>query len=129
MKKSLILTLLAILTTVGMRAADYQYLVFTLSDGTTQAIAATNLNISFADGNLVATNGTETLATLPLTTLTQMEFSNDGTTGITATNFTNFTDSANEWYDLNGRKLDAAPSTRGVYILKNNSKTIKVSIK
>ena len=131
MKKSLILTLLAILTTVGMRAADYQYLVFTLSDGTTQAIAATNLNISFADGNLVATNGTETLATLPLTTLTQMEFSNDGTTGISPILNSPFSilNSENEWYDLNGRKLDAAPSTRGVYILKNNSKTIQVSIK
>lgn len=131
MKKSLILTLLFVLTTVGTRAADYQYLVFTLSDGTTQAIAATNLNISFADGNLVATNGSETLATLPLTSLTQMEFSADGTTGISQTLNSPFSilNSENEWYDLNGRKLDAAPSTKGVYILKNNSKTIKVSIK
>ena len=74
MKKLLILTMLAALTT-GARAAEYNYLVFTLSDGSEQAIVATGLNITFTDGNLVATTGNETLATIPLASLLKMQFS------------------------------------------------------
>ena len=56
MKKLLILTMLAALT-MGARAAEYNYLVFTLNDGTTQSVSATDLNITFANGNLTATSG------------------------------------------------------------------------
>ena len=131
MKKSLFLTLLFVLSSLGMRAADYTYLVFTLSDGTTKAVTATNLSITFADGNLVATNGTETLATLPLASLTQMEFSNDGTTGIESISADQLvTDSQTTIYDLNGRQMpQGAQLPKGVYILKNNNKTLKVTIR
>ena len=80
MKKLLILTMLAALT-MGARAAEYNYLVFTLNDGTTQSVSATDLNITFANGNLTATSGSNTV-TIALSNLTKMEFSNDGTTGI-----------------------------------------------
>ena len=66
--------LLCILS-IGMRAGDYQYLVFTLSNGTTQAVTTTDLTIAFTSDNLVATSGGTTVATLPLSTLTSMEFS------------------------------------------------------
>lgn len=129
MKKTIILAMLCILSSLSMRAGDYQYLVFTLSDGTTQAVTASDLSISFTGDNLVATCGNETVATLPLASLTSMEFSNDGTTGISSALFTNSSNSEGEWFDLNGRKLDGTPTARGVYILKNASKTIKVTIR
>ena len=78
MKKSIFLTLLCILSSLSMRAADYQYMVFTMNDGTTQAVTATDLTISFANDNLIASSGSETLATLPLATLASMEFSAAG---------------------------------------------------
>ncbi|MBQ6768340.1 MAG: hypothetical protein IJP46_06720 [Prevotella sp.] len=130
MKKTILLTLLSILT-MGMRAADYQYLVFTMNDGTTQAVTASNIAISISGDNLVVSTTTETLATLPLASLTQMEFSNDGTTGIsqiTANQLT--TDADTVIYDLNGRQMPTgAALPKGVYIVKNQNKTLKVTIR
>lgn len=130
MKKTILLTLLSILT-MGMRAADYQYLVFTMNDGTTQAVTASNIAISISGDNLVVSTTTETLATLPLASLTQMEFSNDGTTGIsqiTANQLT--TDADTVIYDLNGRQMPSgAALPKGVYIVKNQNKTLKVTIR
>ena len=129
MKKTIILSLLCALS-IGLRAADYQYLVFTLSDGTTQAVTATNLSITFSGGNLIASSGNVTLATLPLASLTQMEFSNDSAAGIQGISANQLiTDAATTIYDLNGRQMpQGAALPKGVYILKNNSRTIKVNI-
>lgn len=130
MKKTILLTLLSILT-MGMRATDYQFLVFTMNDGTTQAVTASNIAISISGDNLVVSTTTETLATLPLASLTQMEFSNDGTTGIsqiTANQLT--TDADTVIYDLNGRQMPSgAALPKGVYIVKNQNKTLKVTIR
>ena len=130
MKKIILITMLGILTT-GIRAAQYDYLVFTLTDGTTKTVAAANLTISFSDENLIAASDSETLATLPLVSLTQMEFSNEGTTGIQTISVNQLvTDSNTTIYDLNGRQMpQGAQLPKGVYILKNSNKTIKVSIK
>lgn len=130
MKKIILITMLAILTT-GMRAAQYDYLVFTLTDGTTKTVAASNLTISFSDGNLIATSGSETLATLSLAQLTQMEFSTDDPTGITtlSTN-TLTTDEATAIYDMNGRQIPTGTSLKnGMYIVKTKSRTVKVYIR
>ena len=130
MKKIILITMLGILTT-GIRAAQYDYLVFTLTDGTTKTVAAANLTISFSDENLIAASGSETLATLPLAQLMQMEFSTDDPTGITtlSTN-TLTTDEATIIYDMNGRQIPAGTSLRsGMYIVKTKSRTVKVYIK
>ena len=44
-------------------------------------------------------------------------------TGILTTNFTNPTNSDNEWYSLDGRRLNGKPTQRGIYI-NNGKKTI-----
>ena len=118
-------------SSLTMRAGDYQYLVFTLSNGTTQAVTATDLSITFTSDNLVATSGNETLATLPLSTLTSMEFSNNGTSGIESVSVNQLTtDSNTVIYDLNGRQMPKDTTLpKGVYILKNSNKTIKVNIR
>lgn len=136
MKKTFFLTILAMLT-ISAQAADtaYQYLVFTLSDGTTKAVTATNLNIAFDNGNLTATNGSETLATIPLMSLTKMEFSTDGTTAIEGISVDQLvTDDNTVIYDLQGREiqngnLSNGKLPRGTYILKNGNKTLKVNIR
>ena len=131
MKKSMLMTLLCIFSGLTMRAGDYQYLVFTLSNGTTQAVTATDLSIAFTGDNLVATSGNETLATLPLSTLASMEFSNDDTSGIESISVNQLTtDSNTVIYDLNGRQMPKDTTLpKGVYILKNSNKTIKVNIR
>lgn len=139
MKKTIILTLLCIVSSMSMRAADYQYLVFTMNNGSTLAVTATDLTISFANDNLIATSGNETLATLPLATLVSMEFSNDnGTTAINVVSTDRavidvnsiITDANTAIYDMQGRMMpqdSALP--KGTYIVKNNNRTIKVNIR
>ena len=105
------LAILSMLTTLSgsLKAEDYTYLVFTLIDGTTQSIAAANLNLTFNDGNLTAKSETNTLV-IPLVNLQKMEFSNDGATGINETNESLqhqplSIDEATEIYDLQGRPV------------------------
>lgn len=128
MKRLTILTLLSVIT-MATRAADYNYLVFTLNDGSEQAIVATNLNITFTDGNLVATTANETLATIPLATLQKMQFSESNTTGISGLPLDS-QDDIKAIYDLQGRMMPLNTQLpKGTYIVKTSSRTIKVFVK
>ena len=127
MKRMMILTLLCALY-MGARAADYNYLVFTLSDGSEQAIVANGLNITFTDGNLVAATASETLATIPLATLQKMQFS-ESTTGISDLP-TDGDDDIKAIYDLQGRMMPLDTQLpKGTYIVKTSRRTIKVFVK
>ena len=130
MKKTMILTLLCALY-MGAQAADYNYLVFTMNDNTTQTIAASNLTMSFGDGKLTVSNGTTTLATITLADLAKMEFSNTESTGISTISTDRLTiDETTQVYDLNGRQLPSGTQLqRGIYIVKTNGRTIKVQIR
>ena len=128
MKRLMILTLLSVIT-LATRAADYNYLVFTLNDGSEQAIVATNLNITFTDGNLVATTANETLATIPLATLQKMQFSESNTTDISGLPLDS-QDDIKAIYDLQGRTMPLNTQLpKGTYIVKTSSRTIKVFVK
>ena len=123
----MILTLLCALY-LGARAADYNYLVFTLNDGSEQAIVANGLNIKFTDGNLVAATASETLATIPLATLQKMQFS-ESTTGISDLP-TDGDDDIKAIYDLQGRMMPLDTQLpKGTYIVKTSRRTIKVHVK
>ena len=127
MKRMMILTLLCALY-LGARAADYNYLVFTLNDGSEQAIVANGLNITFTDGNLVAATASETLATIPLATLQKMPFS-ESTTGISALP-TDGDDDIKATSDLQGRMMPLDTQLpKGTYIVKTSRRTIKVHVK
>ena len=127
MKRMMILTLLCALY-MGARAADYNYLVFTLNDGSEQAIVANGLNITFTDGNLVAATASETLATIPLATLQKMQFS-ESTTGISDLP-TDGDDDIKAIYDLQGRMMPLDTQLpKGTYIVKTSRRTIKVHVK
>ena len=128
MKRIMVLTMLWTLF-MGARAADFNYLVFTLNDGSEQAIVATGLNITFVDGNLVATSANETLATIPLITLQKMQFSESNTTGISNLS-TVSQDDIKAIYDLQGRMMPLDTQLpKGTYIIKTSSRTIKVFVK
>jgi len=128
MKRIMVLTMLWTLF-MGARASDFNYLVFTLNDGSEQAIVATGLNITFTDGNLVATTANETLATIPLITLQKMRFSESSTTGI-STLSTFSEDDIKAIYDLQGRMMPLdSQLPKGTYIIKTSGRTIKVFVK
>ena len=128
MKRLTILTLLSVIT-MATRAADYNYLVFTLNDGSEQVIVATNLNITFTDGNLVATTANETLATIPLATLQKMQFSESNATSISGLPLDS-QDDIKAIYDLQGRTMPLNTQLpKGTYIVKTSSRTIKVFVR
>ena len=55
-----------------------------------------------------------------------LDFGEGEQTGIlSTTNFTNFTNSAAAWYDMQGRKLNAQPTKKGLYIVNGKKVVIK----
>lgn len=128
-KKVLSLTLLAALS-MRMQAADYQYLVFTMADGTTQCMSATGLTMSFKEGTLTVTNGTTTL-TFSTAQLAKMEFSNSESAGISTVSLDDVNSDNVQITDLKGRRMTQPfkELPKGVYIIKSNGKTTKVQVK
>ena len=120
-KKVLSLTLLAALS-MGMQAADYQYLVFTMAD--------TGLTMSFKEGTLTVTNGTTTL-TFSTAQLAKMEFSNSESAGISTVSLDDVNSDNVQITDLKGRRMTQPfkELPKGVYIIKSNGKTTKVQVK
>ena len=128
MKKFLILGLLSILS-IGMRASDYKYLLFTLTDGTTQSIDATGASISFSNGTLTATNGVSSLS-IPLANLEKMAFSNEeDTTGIETVDIETLSDEHMSIYDLQGRSVSKGQMRKGIYIVKTHDKIYKTTVR
>ena len=71
--------------TLTAQADNFTYLTIEKTDGTAQSLTAVGLTISYSEGNLVATNGTES-ATIALADVSRMYFSNEqATTGISKT--------------------------------------------
>lgn len=83
MKTRETLLAVALMASTAAGAANYGYLTFRQSDGTLQSLTALGLQMKFQDGNLVATQGTETL-TLDAASLAAMFFSESATTGISS---------------------------------------------
>lgn len=115
-------------------AYEYPYLTFEQADGTLQTVSVESLVLTFTDGKLIATNADGTLS-LPLTDLSKMFFSTSGTTGITAEELN--ADEEVEVYSASGilmgkyDNLEAARQSlhRGIYIIKTNQSTKKITIK
>lgn len=108
-------------------ATALNYLVFTLTDGTTQSIAAAGLDITFSDGTLCATDGTNAL-NIPLTSLAKMEFAEEEPTGIGIIRLDNLTATQDVIVcDLAGRRMPQGKQLpKGTYIMTINGQRIKV---
>ncbi len=77
MKRTLTL-LCALVVAFAAGAQTYSYLTIRQSDGTEQSLALAGLKLTFNDGNLQATNGTES-ATFALAGLSAMYFATEAT--------------------------------------------------
>ena len=128
-KRILTMSMLAALSG-QLLADDYGYMVFTMSDGTTQSISADGLSLSFSDGSLTAVSGTNTLS-IPLANLTKMAFSTGNETAVTEIKDREDLpiDDAAEIYDLRGHQVTKAQMRKGVYIVKTKNRTYKVNVR
>ena len=126
MKKALLLFLMAMMGTMGMKAADYSYLTFELTDGTKASVSvSSDVAMTFSGSTL--TIGSETFT---LINLSKMYFStsDETTTGISALE----TADSNEIeviYNLQGHKVSRDQMQRGVYIVKTKKGTSKITVK
>ena len=125
--------------TLAAQAADYEYLTIEKSDGTAQSLTAVGLKITFSNGNLMATSGTES-ATIALSDLSRMYFSNTKeATAIDNLQMDDLQSAADkdiEIYDLQGRRIKGqigkssnSQMPKGIYLVKQNNKTKKVQVK
>ena len=117
--------------TAALADDGYDYLVFSLQDGTSQSVTAVGTSITFSGTNAVVSNGS-TKFTLSLADLASMFFSSDasatGISTIDADGTSADNGEATEIYTLNGVRVDDM-SKHGVYIVKKNGKTFKQVVK
>lgn len=142
MKKNVFLAML-LSGTLAIHAADYQYLTIESTDGSVVSLTAIGLNITYADGMLVATapgTGTDEapeVATIDVAKVSRMYFSDTKTEseGSEATAISTIAagqsaiGTAREVYDLSGRRAADGSSGKGVYVVKTNETTRKVQVK
>jgi len=125
MKKTILLTLLCIFSSLTMRAVDHPYLTFELTDGTKASVSvSSDVAITFSGTTL--TIGSESFT---LTNLSKMYFSTTSeTTGISEVQAIS-DDEIEAIYDLRGHKVSKEQMRRGVYIVKTKNGTSKVTVK
>ena len=133
MRKTVIIlfTLLGIATT---QAEDYPYMMFQTNDGNVLTMASASLTITFSDGNMVVSNGSES-KTVALTDLNKMFFASDP-----ASVETTQAEEANEPVEVftvtgisvgkceNIQQVQATLE-RGIYVVKGKNKTLKIAVK
>ena len=136
-----ILTLLFCASALTVSAQNYNFLTLQKSSGSEKSLKADHVKITFEDGNLVATNGSETFSA-PLSQMGKMFFSDTATSIETVeTNAEALTASIVNGqlrtnapvgsrisvFSLDGRLLNAqAPISRGTYLVRINNTTLKV---
>lgn len=124
----------AALCSLLLQSADYPYLVFTNTAGTTTVMNVSSLTITVSGNTLQVTNsdGTETFA---LADLASMQFSVDGST--TALDNVLDADKAVELFSATGVQLGSFSSlveavqglNTGVYVIKQGDSTQTVVVK
>ena len=135
MKKATIITAILAAGTLTAQAADYQYLTIETNDGTKQSLTAVGLTISYSATAMTATNGSET-TTIALSELNRMYFSNTKDATAISDISSLQQDEEATIYDLSGRQIaEGRLSTvktqlrKGVYLVKQQGKTIKIQVK
>lgn len=126
MKKTLLLFLMAMMGTIGMKAADYPYLTFELTDGSKASVSVSS-DVAMTFSGTTLTIGSESFT---LTNLSKMYFSasNETSTGISALEIAD-SDEVEAIYNLQGHKVSRDQMQRGVYIIKTKKGTSKITVK
>ena len=135
MKKKFLFLIGTCLYGVMAHADSYPYFTFQKSDGSTVTMESTSLTMTFSDGKLIASNGTDSQE-LTVSDLLKMYFSEDGATGIQNVDVSD-ADGEVEVFSLQGVsygtfgtlqsfKNSAEP---GVYIVKVNGRSQKIMVR
>lgn len=135
MKKRFMFLICACLSGVIAHAVTYPYLTFQKADGTVVSMGVESLTMTFSDGKLFVSNGTDT-HTLTVSELSSMYFSATDATGIKEV--PNIAPNAElEVFDIQGVNLGNFPDLQtmkakvkpGMYVVKANGKTQKIAFK
>ena len=132
--KKIGLLLVAVVCAVIAQAADYPYLVFTNTAGTTTALTVSNMTLTVNGSELSVTNAEGTQA-FTLTDLAEMQFSKDGS--VTAIENVIDGEKAVEVYSVTGVGLGsfsnlheaAAVLPAGAYVMKQGGKSQTVVVR
>lgn len=116
-------------------ADSYPYLTFQKSDGTTVSMESASLVMTFSDGKLIASNGTDSQE-LTVADLSKMYFSESGATGIQDVDVSD-ADGEAEVFSLQGVSYGKFSTVQsflntaepGVYIVKVNGKSQKIMVR
>lgn len=132
MKKNILMLALLASAALNASADNYNYLTVQKQDGTEQSFTAQGLTITFANGNMVATQDGQT-TTLALSELNKMFFSQEPT-GIEDVSISEPAgEVSGAVYDLSGRKVTSAPASsstpsllkKGIYIVNGKKIVVK----
>lgn len=126
MMKKLMMLLTLMMGTMGMKAADYPYLTFELTDGSKASVSVSS-DVAMTFSGTTLTIGSESFT---LTNLSKMYFSasNETSTGISALEIAD-SDEVEAIYNLQGHKVSRDQMQRGVYIIKTKKGTSKITVK
>lgn len=124
--KKLMMLLTLMMGTIGMKAADYPYLTFELTDGSKASVSVSS-DVAMTFSGTTLTIGSESFT---LTNLSKMYFSasNETSMGISALEIAD-SDEVEAIYNLQGHKVSRDQMQRGVYIIKTKKGTSKITVK
>ena len=123
--KRLLFILMMMTGVLVMQAADYPYLTFETTDGNRISVSTESLTLTVSGTTLTAGNQSFTLVNL-----SKMYFStsDESTTGISETLAVDLNE-VTDIYDLKGNKVSKSQMQKGVYIVKTNQGTFKMTVK
>lgn len=123
--KRLLFIMMMMTGTLAMQAGDYPYLTFETTDGNKVSVSTESLTLTVSGTTLTAGNQSFTLVNL-----SRMYFStsDESTTGISET-MTADLNEVTDIYDLKGNKVSKSQMQKGVYIVKTNKGTFKMTVK
>ena len=132
MKRFFLTLAVAVATTITANAENYDFLTIQKMDGTAVSFNSTDLTITFADGNLIASQGGQQ-TTFELIKLSKMFFSSTTDVQIFSTDAVE----TGDVFDLQGRRIASKirlkdlqnQLPKGVYIVKNGQKNVKMTVK
>lgn len=132
--KRVIISLAAAMSAFATEAANYPYLSFQKADGTILSVGVEALEMSFSDGKLIVSNSSGNYE-LNTADLKRMFFADNSETSINDTPAVQ--DNSLQVYSTSGIYMGMynnqqdfiQKSSKGVYIVKQNGKTFKMTVK
>lgn len=132
MKRTLI-SMLTLLAVTAASADNYSYLAFQTADGSTRSIGVESLEMTFSDGKLIASNGTESFE-ISVADLSRMFFSSEATA---IKDISLDADSPVKVYTVervcvgsyDNMASASADMGKGVYIVKGEKTTHKITVR